>query len=336
VLLRATWAQVYRVPTIEDLYAAPVNTSVTFNDPCTALTSAKLAANPNLAKACQGVIPDSGFKEPNGQITGLNLGNPGLKPESGTVKTVGIVFDPSFLPGFSIDIDYWKYDLNQVITLLDSNYSANQCVATGSPTFCGYASRFLSGAQQGQIEVFSNPTSNLGSLSTDGVDLGLHYALRNTPVGSFQFATDITDTMSYLSVAAPGAAPQQIAGTYSRQFGNYARYRGLASMSWAGFGAEALISAQYIHHLNVTDPSVVGVTATGATYPPLYIGSVLYWNGSVGYNFVTKTKVLLSIQNAFDKQPPIFYQNNVTNANTDVSTYDTLGRRWLLSFTQKF
>jgi outer membrane receptor protein involved in Fe transport len=78
------------------------------------------------------------------------------------------------------------------------------------------------------------------------------------------------------------------------------------------------------------------VTATGAPYPPLYIGSTMYWNGSVGYNFPTKTKILLSVQNIFDKQPPILYQNNVTNANTDVNTYDTLGRRWLISLSQKF
>ena len=336
ILVRGTWAQVFRVPTINDLFASPVNTSVTFNDPCQNLTSAGLAANPNLALACKGVAPNTNFKEPNGQITGLNLAGPDLKPETGTVKTVGIVFDPSFLPGFSIDVDYWKYDLTNVITLLDSNYSATQCVATGSPFFCGLINRYQTGPQAGQILVFQNPTTNLGSLSTDGVDLSVHYALRNTPIGAFNFSADITDTMSYLSIAAPGAAPQQIAGTFNKQFGNYARYRGLATMGWSGFGAEALITAQYIHHLNITDPSVVGVTATGAPYPPLYIGSVMYWNASVGYNFVTKTKVLLSIQNAFDKLPPIFYQNNVTNANTDVSTYDTIGRRWLLSFTQKF
>jgi iron complex outermembrane recepter protein len=336
ILVRGTWAQVFRVPTITDLFASPVNTSVTFNDPCQNLTSAGLAANPNLALACKGVAPNTGFKEPNGQITGLNLAGPDLKPETGTVKTVGVVFDPSFLPGFSIDIDYWKYDLKSVITLLDSNYSANQCVATGSPYFCGLINRYTSGPQSGQILVFQNPTTNLGSLSTDGVDLSIHYALRNTPIGAFNFSADITDTMSYLSIAAPGAAPQQIAGTFNKQFGNYARYRGLAQMGWSGFGAEALVTAQYIHHLNVTDPSVVGVTATGAVYPPLYIGSVMYWNMSAGYNFVTKTKVLVSVQNLFDKQPPIFYQNNVTNANTDVSTYDTIGRRWLLSFTQKF
>jgi iron complex outermembrane recepter protein len=337
VLIRGTWAQVFRVPTITDLFASPVNTSVTFNDPCTALTTGDLAANPNLALACKGVNPNGTFKEPNGQITGLNLAGPTLKPETGTVKTVGIVFDPSFLPGFSIDVDYWKYDLTNVITLLDSNYSANQCVATGSPYFCGLINRYTSGPQSGQILVFQNPTTNLGSLSTDGVDLSIHYQLRNTPIGAFNFSADITDTMSYLSIAAPGASPQQIAGTFNKQFGNYARYRGLAQMSWAGFGAEGLISAQYIHHLNVTDPSVVGVEADGVTpYPPLYIGSVLYWNASIGYNFPTKTKVLFSGQNLFDKQPPIFYQNNVTNANTDVSTYDTLGRRWLLSISQKF
>jgi iron complex outermembrane recepter protein len=337
VLIRGTWAQVFRVPTITDLYASPVNTSVTFNDPCQGLTTAALAANPNLSLACKGVVPDGTFKEPNGQITGLNLAGPDLKPETGTVKTAGIVFDPSFLPGFSIDVDYWKYDLTNVITLLDSNYSANQCVATGSPYFCGLINRYTSGPQSGQILVFENPTTNLGSLSTDGVDLSIHYQLRTNSIGAFNFAADITDTMSYLSIAAPGAAPQQIAGTFNKQFGNYARYRGLASVAWAGFGAEALISAQYIHSLVITDPSVVGVEADGVTpYPPLRIGSVMYWNASVGYTFSTKTKVLFSGQNLFDKQPPIFYQNNVTNANTDVSTYDTLGRRWLVSVSQKF
>jgi iron complex outermembrane receptor protein len=336
VLVRGTWAQVFRVPTINDLYAAPVNTSVTFNDPCTGLTSAMLAANPNLALACKGVIPNSGFKEPNGQITGLNLGNPNLKPESGTVKTVGIVYDPSWLSGFSVDIDYWKYNLNQLITLLDSNYSIQQCVANGNPAFCNLVTRNASGAQQGQVLVFNNPTSNLGSLMTDGVDLGIRYAMRNTMLGNFQFSFDLTDTMSYLNVPAPGAAAQQISGTYSRQFGNYARYRGLATAGWSGWNAEGLITARYIHKLVVPNPSVLGTTATGAPYPDLQIGSVMYWDASVGYTLPTKTKLLFTMQNVFDKQPPIFYQNNVVNADTDVETYDTLGRRWVVSFSQKF
>jgi outer membrane receptor protein involved in Fe transport len=195
--------------------------------------------------------------------------------------------------------------------------------------------RYTTGASAGDIEVFQEPTSNLASLTTDGVDMGIDYALKGTFLGSFNFQVNVTDTMSYVYSAA-GAPPLQVDGTYNKQFGNFARYRGLAAVSWAGWNAEALITAQYIHHEQLDNPSGLGFTATGAVYPPLYIGSDLYWNASAGYTFPTKTKVLLSIQNIFDKQPPILYQNNVTNANTDVNTYDTLGRRWLVSLTQKF
>ena len=336
LLARATFAQVFRVPTIEDLFSPPANSSETFVDPCNGLTAAKVAANPNLKLACQGVPTDGTFVESNGQITGLVSGNPNLKPEQGHVWTAGFVFDPSFAKGLSINATYWNYKLNEVITTLDANYSIGQCVATGSPTFCNLVTRYTTGASAGNIEVFQEPTFNLASLTTDGVDFGINYQLRNTFLGSFNFQVSITDTMSYLYTAAPGSAPEQVDGTYNKQFGNFARYRGLASMGWAGWDFEGLLSAQYIHHLQVDDPAASGVTATGAPYPPLDIGSVVYWNGSLGYNFATKTKVLLSIQNIFDKQPPIFYQNNVVNANTDVNTYDTLGRRWLLSVSQKF
>ncbi|MDB6104800.1 MAG: TonB-dependent receptor, partial [Gammaproteobacteria bacterium] len=42
------------------------------------------------------------------------------------------------------------------------------------------------------------------------------------------------------------------------------------------------------------------------------------------------------VTNIGDKQPPIMYSNNVLNSNTDVQTYDTLGRRFFLSVQQKF
>jgi outer membrane receptor protein involved in Fe transport len=334
LLVRGTFAQVFRAPTIEDLYAPPANTSVTFVDPCNGLTAAKVAANPNLALACQGVPRDGTFVEPNGQITGLQDGNPDLKPEQGHVWTAGFVFDPSFVKGLSVNATYWNYKLDDVITTLDANYSIGQCVTTGK--YCNLVTRYTTGASAGDIEVFQEPTSNLASLTTDGVDFGINYTLKQTFLGSFGFQLNVTDTMSYLYTAAAGAAPIQVDGTYNRQFGNFARYRGLAAVTWAGWNFESLITAQYIHHLLLDDPAASGVTATGAPYPPLYVGSTMYWNASVGYNFPTKTKLLLSMQNIFDKQPPILYQNNVTNANTDVNTYDTLGRRFLISLSQKF
>ncbi|HWY96375.1 MAG TPA: TonB-dependent receptor [Steroidobacteraceae bacterium] len=336
LLIRGTFSQVLRVPTINDLYSSPVNTSVTFNDPCNGLTAAKAATNPNYALACKGVPLDGTFKEPNGQITGLNASNPTLKPETGKVKTAGFVFEPSFVPGFSLEADYWNYHIDGLIKTLDSNYSINQCLATGSPTFCGLVTRYGAGTgtNAGQVLVFVNPSFNLGTLDTSGADIDLKYTIRNTPIGSFQASLDWTHTNNYTSKVGGTAA--EIAGTYDKQFGNYTKNRGQLSVGWTWLGVDALLSGRYIGSLRVPHPSVTGKDANGNPYPDLQIGSTVYEDLTVGYTIAaTKTHVQVGVRNISDKQPPLFYQNNVTNANTDVETYDLLGRQWFVGFTQK-
>jgi len=69
---------------------------------------------------------------------------------------------------------------------------------------------------------------------------------------------------------------------------------------------------------------------------PLSVPHRTYFNLTLGYELPTKTKIQIGALNLTDKQPPIMYQNNVINANTDVSTYDTLGRRWFVGVNQKF
>jgi len=263
------------------------------------------------------------------------------------------VWNEPNVPNLSIDIDYWRYDLKDLITLLDANYSIGQCVANGNPTFCNLAQRIAAGAQQGQILVFQNPTFNLGTLKTDGIDLGVHYALKNTPVGSFQFSLDITRTNSYLNKPSDVAVAQEVVGTYNKLFGNYARYRGLATIGWVYQGFDGLLTARYIHSLTVTDPAVcaaIGYSCFSAATDPAYaaandpatfpqaslrIPSFTYLDLTLGYSFPTKTKIQAGVRNLTDRQAPILYQNNVANANTDVETYDTLGRQWWVGFSQK-
>lgn len=339
LLVRGTFSQVLRVPTVNDIAASPANNSATFNDPCTALTAAKVTANPNLALACKGVPLDGTFVEPNGQVTSLNESNPNLRPETGNVKTAGFVFEPSYVPGASMEVDYWRYDINGLITTLDANYSAQQCVATGSPTFCSLINRFgaNTGTNAGTVIAIINPSYNLGSLKTSGLDFGLKYQIKNTFLGSFNASVDWTHTNNYTNVPAPGAAVQELAGTFTKQFGNYAKNRALATVGWAGWGADALITGRYISGVDILNPSRSGVEADGVTpYPPYPIGSVFYTDITVGYNLPTQTHLQVGVRNLSDKQPPIFFQNNVANINTDVSTYDVLGRQWFVGFTQKF
>jgi outer membrane receptor protein involved in Fe transport len=335
ILLSGTFAEVFRAPTILDLYASPTNNSSTFADPCVGLTTARLNANPNLAAACVGVIPDTGFSQPNGQVTGLLTSNPDLDPETGDVTTFGITWQPSFLHNnFSIRVDYWKYEIDGVITQLDTNYSMDQCVSTGDPQYCGLITRFGSTtANPGQISVFLQPTRNLGKLETDGIDIGARYALRDTPAGTFNFQIDWTHINSYDNIA-PNAPVQHVVGTYDRQFGNYADNRATATIGWNMDKFDAQLGFRFIDNLQLLLPQ------GGAVAPednlPLPIDSFLYLDLYFGYQINDSIKVSLSGTNLSDEQPPLLYQNNVTNANTDVNTYDTLGRRYAISATYKF
>jgi iron complex outermembrane receptor protein len=332
LLVRASYAEVFRAPTIVDLSLAPTQDSPTFADPCTNLTTAGLAANPNLALACQGVPLDAEFSQPNSQVTGLITGSPDLKPETGEVLTAGFVYDPNFIEGLSFTVDYWTYKIEDLITQLDPNFAIGQCVDTGNPTFCGLVNRYPAGtAVEGEIQVFEEPIVNLGKLETDGVDIGMKYSLRDTGAGTFNISFDVTRILSYESTPAPGAEPIEIAGTFDRQFGNYAKWRGLLGVGWALGGFDGLLTLRYISKLQVNDPDGLIENA-----PPLEIGSMTYVDATVGYTLPTNTKIHVGGINLGDKQPPLLFQNNVINANTDVSTYDLLGRRWFVGVSQKF
>ncbi len=113
LLLRGTYSQVFRVPTLGDLFAAPAISNPTFNDPCYGLTAAQAAANPNLAAACVGVLgngkPDGSYAfNGTSQITAVLLSNPNLKPETGNVVTYGFVLQVPGVQNLSISVDMWR------------------------------------------------------------------------------------------------------------------------------------------------------------------------------------------------------------------------------------
>jgi iron complex outermembrane receptor protein len=327
LLVRATYSEVFRAPTVYNLFHGPAKDAPTFNDPCTGITPADVAANPNLALACQNVPLTGNFSQPNSQVDGIWLSNRDLKAETGEVLSYGIVYEPSWLSGLSLSVDFWDYEIKDSITRIDPNYAADNCAATGLAQFCDLIER----NQDGSILVIREPYVNLGKLETSGFDIGARYTLRDTAIGSFRFNLEATYIEKYDNTPSPGAEKSKIAGHYDRQFGNYARWRGLASVGWAMGSADALLTARYIHSLTLEDPD-----GMPGVQPDLEIGSITYVDLTVGYTFPTETRIQAGVLNLQDKQPPILYQNNVTNANTDVETYDTVGRQFFISLSQKF
>jgi outer membrane receptor protein involved in Fe transport len=335
VLVRGTFAQIFRAPTINDISLAPATSAPTFNDLCAGYRGVNTSAYPHLVDACQGVPTDGTFKEPQNQVTGLLLSNRNLKPETGDVKTFGVVFDPSSVPGLSVSADYWSYKVDGLLTALDPNFAIGQCATTGSPTFCNLIQRYPgSSASAGQVLVIDQPTFNLGGLTTDGVDFNVTYSLKRTPLGDFRLTIDETHLMTYINTAAPGAAAQEIAGTYNKEFGFFTKDRAIVTVGWSGWGADALLSTRYIGPVSIplTNHSPTGFLGW-------HMGSVEYYDLTVGYTYApTNTRIQVGMLNIADKTPPIAGINSfaVGSSVTDVTTYDTIGRRFFVGLMQRF
>jgi outer membrane receptor protein involved in Fe transport len=335
LLVRGTWSQAFRAPTIGDRYGATVGGFPSFSDPCKALDSAKLAANPNLASVCTNVPTDGSF-EPSGgsQVLTLYTANPNLDPEKGDVYTAGFVYEPSYVKGLSVAADYWHYHLKDVITSLDATVVSNTCVASLDPYYCGLIHRDAAG----QILNIDAPELNAGYFTTDGIDISMKYQFPKTVVGRFQASADATWTHSFkYNFGVGDDETHEAVGTLDPTYGNFSRWRMTAQLQWALAGFEAQWTGRYIAGATISNSPDHNYSSEDYTGGPVYLhqGSVVYHDFALSYHMKTGTKIVAGINNAFDKQPPQAY-SFVVNANVDLNTYDAIGRYVFVRLQQTF
>jgi outer membrane receptor protein involved in Fe transport len=346
LLLRGTVAKVFRAPTPTNLFAGPGADAPTAIDPC--------AGNPGAAsnRACQGHnVPPQTFSQLTGYVMGSQfaalhgLSTATLQPEFGKSFDYGFVYDPSWIQGFSVNADYYRILLDNLIV---SGVGTAQTIVTScfntQSAICGNIFR----NPDGSIKFVVESAFNSGDLTTQGFDVGAHYRLPTNSWGNFRLGVDATYIQTY-NVAQPGFT-QHLAGHYDKTFGNFARVRALASVDWNLGAFSASWSTRYVGPITVGYANA-GLGPSGLRTPSefsdpynpnpigpvLHFASTAYSNLSLGYNIEPiNTFVQVGIDNVFDRQPPILYQNNVLNANTDVTTYDTIGRFYRASVTVKF
>ncbi|MBN8714368.1 MAG: TonB-dependent receptor, partial [Xanthomonadales bacterium] len=272
LLVRGTISQVFRAPSLNDLYDGPSVLEPGFNDPCIGLSAAQLAQH---AKACQYVEPnwDGGGAH---QLTALYQGaatlGQKLKPEQGKSVDFGLVYDPDWLPGLSTSVDFWHVYLVDTLVPVAGNTVVNACFNNGDSPFCPFITRNgYDTKQPGSIWSVRAPAFNLGSLSTTGIDYTLRYRIPHFDLGSldpgdFRAGLNTTYTSTYKNSATPGqpgAESVNYAGTFSSQFGNISRWRGTFTLNWTKGNWSAQWQARYINRLTVLKADAV----TGANSP---------------------------------------------------------------------
>ena len=219
---RGTQARAVRVPNIGELFSPASQTFAFIDDPCDVARLGEgtefRAANCVAVLTAAGVADPGSFTDPNIGITvaGNQSGNVNLDPEEAETTTLGVIYQPSFIPGLTLSADWYDIELTNAINTLDPQDIANQCVDLPDVAnqFCGLIVR-EPGA--GGIIDFTTQPVNVAAFTTQGVDFSIRYLLdpqrfgMERDIGTFAFnlVGNHLDELTFTNL--PGADPDPVA-----------------------------------------------------------------------------------------------------------------------------
>ena len=167
LLLRGTVSEVFRAPTVGNLFAAAASDAPKLsNDPCDHYTGNP--PNPGVRERSDG----RQLRQPArrlgsadfGIVSGSHFAGFPLGPESGKSFDWGIVYDPHFIDGLSVSADYWRLYLDNTITGVGAQSVLDLCAA-GQPAYCPLIHRFPSGQTRARsTSSTSRPATSAASM----------------------------------------------------------------------------------------------------------------------------------------------------------------------------
>jgi iron complex outermembrane receptor protein len=344
LLVRGTWAQGFRAPTVGDTFGGGSQSFDTYLDPCDSRYG-EAAHTAAVAQRCAAAGVPAGFKQTNAAgvaISGTGgaqsaypfeagAGNEALRPETAVTNTLGFVYSPSFLPGASVSLDYFDIKIDNRITAVSATYIANQCYIEGIPSFCSSIQRNADGS----ITNLARGNANLGKLETDGADLTLGYRFPMTKYGRFALRSDTSYTHSYKVKASADSDWADYAGDYY-----YNKIKSNVSLDWTMGNWNATWTARYYSPVRdecwsdtVECSNPNGYTESfGTGYNKL--GAETYHDINVGYKTSWKGQIMVGINNAFDKKPRITYAGAASSSSVDADM--PIDRFFYVRYNQAF
>ena len=322
--IRADFTTAFRVPNVNELFGGVAEGNLTTTDPCSGWDL--LSSTDIIYINCQADGVPVGFMQLGNTILTTVGGNPNLNPESSETFTVGLVWQPTFLDGFSLTIDYYDIEITDAITQIPGSTKLDVCYNTINLAhpFCSDAS-FTRSAISGDVNFLSAVPVNTGNESVNGVDIGLVY---NVDVGGFDttFSWNTTLLNKYEITAFEGAVPIVFDGHIGGGNGGFSTVRSYFSMNFQLDKWSGNYAIQYIGEgddFNASPPDI------GAK-----IESVSYHYLQGAYLFNDNSTIEIGIDNIWDEQAP--YVASWTDANTDTMTYDLVGRRGYVRYTHRW
>jgi iron complex outermembrane recepter protein len=317
VLVRATYSQGFRAPSILELFQGGRETNFQAVDPC----NGGGAGLPG----CQGVPASyNQILFGNGLIRGFTGGNPDLEPETADTYSIGLVLTPRFAPGLSFMVDWFNIEVDNAIAARTPQQMLNACATLGGAN-CGLIQR---DPVSGEVIQLRQAQSNFASVEVEGVDATVRYNF-DTAIGSFAAVVDAARLIRFVNrIPQPDGtiAVDDRAGRSDAPRSTLPYWKGQASLRWYSGPYEASWRGRYIgDSKDIPNNAVNGGKVSAITYHDVQFAyRIEQWDASVA----------LGIDNVFDKSPPASRAN--APINFDIYTYDARGAHYYLQIFKQF
>ncbi|VTO12182.1 TonB-dependent receptor domain-containing protein [Brevundimonas vancanneytii] len=284
--------------------------------------------------------PDGTFRQLNTQIKAPNAGNPNLFEETADTLTVGLVYRPSYLPGFEASVDYYDIKISDVIASLSNSALLLGCYSDASGAdnvFCDTITR----DEDGQLARILNQEQNLNETRARGVDVAASYRfdLEQWKVpGTFRASVNYSRRLE-LSTEYDSIDKVELVETVGEvgTAKNEARF----GLSWYDDAWSVRWSSRFIGE--VVDSLERQQQAVAAGWAdPLYLYLDEYWRHDLSVSFKpninnSNLKIFGTVKNIFNDYGPFLPDGTESgNAYNYSSAYGVIGRAFTLGVQVEF
>ena len=290
LILRASAGTAFKAPSLPSMYQSS-----------TGITTESVVDTTRCA-----AVGDCTSRRRRGTLTG----NVDLAPEESTSFFMGAVAEPS--KNFTVGVDYWKYDMSNVISydtqyILDNEAAFPGVVVRGAPVIVG---------DPGPILSINDIYRNVAKIETDGFDVDLKYVWL-TDTGSVMLRSLTSRTLSYKRQFSPGSGLDNELGEFRNP-----KIKSVLTLAWQGGDYGASLTGNYIGGHQDRNYNLSHDIDSYTTWDTQF--AYLGWKGS---------KLTIGIKNLLDEDPP--FSNN-DNLGYDYTMYDPTGRFYYASINHQF
>ena len=350
IRFRASYSRAVRAPNVIELFAAQgFGLFDADRDPCDATTGAVAANCIGTARhqVTSGQSTSGALDSPAGQYNLLGGGNPNLNPEEADTYTYGVVWTPSFVPGFNLSVDYFDIQVDGLVSSVGALNTLNLCYGQNDAAACGRITRNAGGQLWVGTGVVQDLNNNIGGLATSGLDFNANYSfdwedLGVANMGSVQLSFVGTMLNELITDTGLGTASSvyDCAGFYANQCGTpNPEYRHRARATWLT-PWDMDLSATWRHYGEVELAVLNAATGTlnnGGARIDRYFDAENYLDLAATWQVMDTVTVRAGVNNVLDNDPQLSYSVGTTgNGNTYPQVYDSLGRYFFFGVTANF